>query len=209
MKVRYNSWVLLGALLLCNLAHAGLVARDANGDLTVDSYYDTDFNVTFLLAPNPAATTFSEAQLWVDNLIVGAFSDWRLPTADAGCNLGSGGGNCINGELGHLYYTELGNSYLQYSDLGPFDGYYFGAPTTIIWTGTQSSASRHWVFGFSDGHQGSYPDVLNATAVAVRDGDVLPLQVPEPMSVHLVVAALSILALFSSRRERSSSKLAP
>lgn len=76
--------------------------------------YDTDLNVTWLQDANYARTsgydadglmTRNETNIWVNNLIYGGYDDWRLPTADPSCE----GSNCTGSEMGHLYYTELGN----------------------------------------------------------------------------------------------------
>ncbi len=43
---------------------------------------------------------------WAESLVIGTATDWRLPSA--GDTPASGYYNTLN-ELGHLYYTELGN----------------------------------------------------------------------------------------------------
>jgi len=98
-------------------AHAALVDM---GDGTI---YDTDRQLSWLQDANYALTsgypsvnglmTWSEAMTWADNLFFAGFNNWRLPftpQTDLSCTDGvATGGNCTGGEMGHLYYTELGN----------------------------------------------------------------------------------------------------
>jgi len=132
--------------------------------------YDTDLNITWLRDANASATAgntndpdsqgyggfmnWGAANTWANTLTVGAFSGWRLPTTlqpdatcdvqyDAGAPFGiqSYGYSCTGSEMGHLWYTELGNTAGvlmsntgDFQNLQPFD-YWFGteyAPRTDI-----------------------------------------------------------------------------
>lgn len=117
-----------------------LKARDINGkavalgDASTAFFYDTALNITWLADMNHAKTSghnadglmnWSSSVAWADNLSVGGFTDWRLPTmvdtGTAGCNLSyDGGTDCgfnvqtkdgstVYSEMAHLYYTTLGN----------------------------------------------------------------------------------------------------
>jgi Protein of unknown function (DUF1566)/PEP-CTERM motif len=104
-----------------------------------EAYYDTALNITWLTDANYAKTTnyaavdtfgrmtWADATTWADNLVVGAYSDWRLPTmvdtGTSGCNYSSAGGtDCgmnvqtkdavtgtVYSEMAHLFYVTLGN----------------------------------------------------------------------------------------------------
>ena len=58
---------------------------------------------------------WDDANTWAAGLVLGGFTDWRLPTIrqpDLSCGNQSGGGstgyNCIGSEMGHLFYIDLG-----------------------------------------------------------------------------------------------------
>jgi hypothetical protein len=114
-----------------------LQGRDLDGNAsTFEAYDDTALNITWLADANHAKTsgydadgrmTWDEAKTWVDKLVVGAYSDWRLPTmvdtGISGCSLSTPvGTDCgfnvqtkdaitgtVYSEMAHLYYVTLGN----------------------------------------------------------------------------------------------------
>ena len=89
--------------------------------------YDPDYDITWLRDANVAHTlgsygdglmTKAEAVAFVEDINTSIHpagkSDWRLPITfgapDSGCSEQFNEGyNCTESELGHLYYTELGN----------------------------------------------------------------------------------------------------
>ena len=86
---------------LASTAEASLIAR-----LGGQAVYDTDRNITWLANANAnGEMTWQAAKDWAAGLNVGGYTGWRLPTADPACGPNY---NCVNSELGHLYYTELG-----------------------------------------------------------------------------------------------------
>ncbi|MBE9033606.1 hypothetical protein [aff. Roholtiella sp. LEGE 12411] len=118
--------LLMVAMGFASPASAELYSR-ANGTMV----YDSDLYITWLADANYAATLyeqscgklghnggfmdFPEAMQFVDELVYGGFSDWRLPNAvqpDLSCKrqtvVGSHGFNCTNSEMGHLFYVDLG-----------------------------------------------------------------------------------------------------
>lgn len=112
--------------------------------------YDTTLNVTWLRdAKVNGKMTWSAANTWADGLVVGAWSDWRLPTmidtGAPGCDIGyAGGTDCgwnvltksgdptkyesgqtIYSEMAHLFYVTLGNKgyYAPGTGIGPQPGW--------------------------------------------------------------------------------------
>ena len=85
---------------------------------------------------------------WADNLVFADFDNWRLPLSDISGDCGDPLTNtydCTGSEMGHMYYTELGNVAAyggpnEPLNVGPFTnlipyGYWSG-------TGTQAGSSR-------------------------------------------------------------------
>jgi hypothetical protein len=113
------------ALCLLGVGNASATLIDRGGGLI----YDTDLNITWLQDANYAKTSASEyayfgdgrmtwsgAVAWADNLVYGGYSDWRLPAVlpqnfRAGYNgtTGQGYNITVGSEMGHLFYSELGN----------------------------------------------------------------------------------------------------
>lgn len=167
---------------ISNISHGALA--DRGGGLI----YDQDLNVTWL------QTASNVPRLWTEtyNGAAGAkpyaenfthydpvrnitLSDWRLPVTTV-----SPSGAV--GELGHLFYTELGNHLGgPLTNRGPFAnlvGYWY-------WTGTevpgtwQTGMMEYYIFNFQDGtwsQDCGMPDMGNGGnyVLLVRDGDVGP-----------------------------------
>ena len=104
-------------LLYATTANANLVS--ALGGQVVN---DTDLNITWLANANLANTQnfgiissypngsmeWGAAVLWIAAMNTAnylGYNDWRLPTSDI-CS----GYSCTNSEMGHLFYTELGQT---------------------------------------------------------------------------------------------------
>ncbi|MEW6600970.1 MAG: hypothetical protein AB1499_08360, partial [Nitrospirota bacterium] len=93
-------------------SHAALQNRgtDINGNRLI---YDSDFNITWYDYTHSTADWNSQMG-WASALTVNfggiIYDDWRLPTALNQTGTGPCNGyNCTGSEMGHLYYTELGN----------------------------------------------------------------------------------------------------
>jgi hypothetical protein len=137
--------------------------------------YDSDKNITWYDFTTPTRTTWQAQMTWASNLTVTfggtTFDDWRLPIEYPDAYTGLW---CVQSEIGHLYYTELGNS-VGGTKTGPFknlkSGYY--------WTGTEftvtSDRSNAWCFFMLDGMNGYTAKYDPRYAMAVRDGDVGPV----------------------------------
>ncbi|MEI6153074.1 MAG: DUF1566 domain-containing protein [Deltaproteobacteria bacterium] len=162
------------------MAHAALV--DRGGGLI----YDTDLNVTWLQDTNYAKTsgfrtngkmTWNTAMSWAaalsyyDSIRNITWTDWRLPAAPGNIELKH------EGEMSHLYYTELGNTEGgPLSNMGPFAAT-LSAGFPSYWSGnaniTNSSEGVYFYFGAGIyGSMWTIGDETGLYAMAVRDGDV-------------------------------------
>lgn len=240
-------------VLLAAPAQANLVGRDINGYAVDGSssaavfLYDTDLNVTWLRNANAGAgsiydngasandgrMSWANAVSWVNDLTVGTFGGWRLPTGTGTdkCKTPSYSGtvcgynvDTATGELAHLYYDELGNlsrydtsgnkragsSGVDWGliNVGDFlnmkaDLYWYGVVYQNPWS------AGAWEIDFGQGSDGltGVADVLNTFSVmAVRPGDVLVTQVlaAQVPEPESVLLTLSALgALVLVRRRRA------
>ena len=151
-------------------------------DMNDGTIYDTDTQLSWLKDANHAATSgystgpfagrmiWSQAVAWAASLNnaggVAGLTGWRLPNADPACGMNY---NCTTSEMGHLYYTELGN--VQggpVANTDPFTNW----QTDLYWTGTvyEPEPNFYWYFDLYNGFQ--YPIYFGsgAYAWAVRPG---------------------------------------
>lgn len=222
-----NTWAAAAAILsLCGSAQAALHARDGG------MVYDDVNDITWLADMNYAKTSghdsvglmdWSSAKAWAENLNYGGYSDWRLPTLNAGdtsCSNSfiAGGGfgrqyygtGCTGGELSHLFVADLGNkpwesvldqagdTDVQKANLALFSN----TQSYVYWSGTEYApyAGHAWYFCAYLGSQqcnGSYSALY---AVAVRPGDVAA--VPEPQTYALLLAGLGVVGVALRKRPR-------
>ena len=177
--------------------------------------YDTDFDITWY--DYTRTGKWQDQMNWASALsvsggnLVGVYDDWRLPTTvdgpyvrgyDGTTTVGS---NITSSEMGHLYYTELGNKgYL--STTGAYQADY-GLRNTgdfqhlqlgLYWSGTEYSdgPGHAWVFGTYVGNQDFNGEGSSLDAIAVRPGDVAAMPVvPEPISTTLFLVGAATLGL--------------
>jgi hypothetical protein len=218
-----------------------LQGRDLDGNAaTFEAYYDTALNITWLADANYAKTsnysaadrsgrlTWDEAKTWADTLVVGAYSDWRLPTmvdtGSSGCNYSlSGGTDCgynvqtkdastgtVYSEMARLYYVTLGNKAYFAPRTGAANqagwglrnsGPFSNVQSYFYWFGVESVRGADFAQYFYTGNGlQSYDFKVNEySAWAVRPGDVAA--VPEPQTYALVLAGLAAAVVARKRRQ--------
>ena len=201
-------------------SHATLFYRgtDTLGNKLI---YDDDLNVTWYDYTN-AVTTWQNQVNWASGLSVdfggNTYDDWRLPTTVDGAyvsgtnGMTTAGYNITTSEMGHLFYTGLGNKGFYdtsgaapqlgwgLSNTGDFDNLL----ASYYWSGTEYSADADyaWYFNFYSGHQDLTNKTTNLSALAVRPGDVSVVVTPEPSTYLLLGTGIAGLALW--RRKRNS-----
>ena len=210
-----------------------LQARDLNGDSVTDAFYDSALNITWLRNANVNGTmNWHDANAWAASLVVGAYSDWRLPTmldtgasgcdfvveggSDCGYNVQTQSGGTVFSEMAHLYQVTLGNKALYapgtnvqqpgwgLSNSGDFQD----MQSDSYWTGLDyaPNAGYAWQFSTTHGYQGYFLKSGSGefSALAVRAGDVAASQVPEPGTLCLAALALAGMGIASKQRTANS-----
>jgi hypothetical protein len=173
-----------------------LQARDVGNTGTTNAFYDTHLNITWLRNANQnGLMNWADANNWAQNLSVGGTTGWRLPISGP-CNVQE----CVSTEMGHLWYTELGNTYGNMIVTGGFEnlqsaGYQsgtlfepdgIGAYDFYMDWGASGAANRNSLF----------------YAMAVHSGDVgtVVANVPELETYAMLLAGLGLIGVVSRRR---------
>lgn len=178
-------------------AHAALIdsGYDTNGYHLI---YDTDLNITWC-DYKFANTTWDSAMSFAQTVVIGGVTGWRLPVAGAETTTTYGD---TTSEMGHLYYTELGNS-TSYANLGLTNLGLFSSNTltaaTYYWMGTESTSGRAYEFGIGNGWTGSASKGTNYPFLLVYDGLVGSAAVPIPAASFLFAPGLA--GLIAIRRK--------
>ena len=195
---------LLWVFTMATPAHAALVD---NGDGTIT---DTGFDLMWLKNANKPDTsmTWDEAVSWVDTFEWAGYSDWRLPIATNRDGTGPFTGyDQIGSEMGHLYYTELGN------DAGvPFNTY---EPFENMQTAHEAPGYARYWYGDDDGSLGAWMLTISSGSQGMNSKEgvqvfVLPVRsvVPEPSSMILAAIGLgSLMGLRKRKRRQGASRV--
>ncbi len=205
MRTRFLTTIFL-FFGIFSIASADLLDR-GNGLI-----YDTNLNITFY-DHTYTASNWSDANNWAESLVYAGYDDWRLPNGPSNPNYqyynscsfkpysgadpshNDRGWYKASGELGHLFYEELGgvgiwhqtppapndicNESVQNSPYGLVNGSgpFQNLNASVYWTRT-AWGSHYWNFGMSSGGQGTCVQNVPSWAIAVRDGDVLVINEP-------------------------------
>jgi hypothetical protein len=176
------------ALMLGFLPVANATLIDRGGGLI----YDDDRNITWLQNAGLGghkewsnAMTWAEDLSYYDSVRNVTYDDWRLPTSlNQDGSDPDWGWDCTGSEMGHLYYTELGNlAGGPLNNTGPF----FNLLPEQYWSGTEEPEeppldAYAWYFVFDYGQQSNHIKDHDYCAWAVRSGDV----VPEPATICML-----------------------
>ena len=189
------------AVCTCGSAQANLI--DNGGGLI----YDTVLNITWYDNPNYVTHVYGDYVTWVESLNVGGVTGWRFPTTP-----GTKIGVTDEGEMGHLFYIELGNPVVldgvgnpvgRFDNKGPFvnlNALYLG-----FYTSMTKDGANYYYFDFGSGSQ-SLAYIGNwyywIHGLAVHDGNIGSSVVPLPPSTLLLGSGL--LGLAGWRRFRKN-----
>jgi len=140
-------------------------------DMHDGTIYDTDTQLSWLKdAGAGGEKNWEDANAWVASLNSGngfaGLDGWRLPNTDPSCGTYF---NCINSEMGHLYYLSLGNrDNSALTNTGPFTN----LRPSVYWSGTEyaPNPSNVWFFDFNSGNQDANNKGNHNYALAVRPG---------------------------------------
>ena len=221
-----------GILLTTGSANAALVSV-----LGGQAINDTDRNIVWAADANLAATntfgvsginsngsmTWDTATSWIAAMNAAnylGYNDWRLPTTtpvagDSNFNYNfsydgttDGGYNNTASEMGHLFYSELGNkglydtagnpqAYYGLTNTGPFTHF----QSNGYWSGTEYAPypGLAWVFSTGHGLQGDTIKNVDLFALAVRPGQIAA--VPEPETFAMLMAGLGLMGFVARRKQ--------
>ena len=228
----------VAALALVAPAHAVLQGRTIDGAFVTasDSYflYDTVLNVTWLRDTSYMATSgvmavaqnegyvggasMSTTQNALQSLLLGGVSGWRLPTATAeNYSEPDYHSPSVAGEIGYLFYQELGNTIGSPTKLGAFqnwnvkNGFWSSSVSLYEPPGYPGARVENYlIFGHDElGNMTTFPTrdgfYRPYNAMIVHDGDIFSsvvAEVPEPESYAMLMTGLGMLGVVSRRKKK-------
>ena len=217
-RILFCMLAMLVVFALVTPVHAFLINKgtDTQGNRLI---YDNDLDITWYDF-SKAANSWQNQVNWASGLSVTfgstTFDDWRLPLTVDGLNVfgydgtTTAGYNITNSEMGHLFYTELGNlGDYAIDGTNPQPGWgltntgdFQNLSASWYWSGTEyaTNTDNAWVFGFIQGIQGEGNKGSGLYALAVRSGDVAA--VPEPATVALLGIGLAGMAAYGAKRRQ-------
>jgi hypothetical protein len=183
------------ALALVGLSVLTLSANAALYDRGNGLIYDDVMDITWLQDANYAQTsgydvdgkmTWANANTWAAGLSYGGYDDWRLASAG---DTPTGGYNVTTGELGHMFYNNLGNTAstsilgnVSFTDATPGGGTesFLNVQSYAYWLGEEYApyTNNAWAFITVYGDQTNYLKSDSFYSWAVRAGDVSSVPVP-------------------------------
>jgi hypothetical protein len=182
------------------LADADLIFSNSFG-LFYNRNLGSDANGVPSTIYNGGDATWGGAQKWIAAMNAAhylGYSDWALPTTTQGCR----GYGCIDSQLGHLFYEELGGVAGQ--SIATTHNANYGLFKNLLplpyWTGTEYTADAGiaWLFNPNYGTQALNFKDYNYFVMAVRPGDVFA--VPEVDTRALLLAGLGLSGWLARRR---------
>ena len=156
-------------------ANGGVIHDTANAYDGYDGTYNlssADFNTT------TGTMTWFGAQAWANNLSLGGYTDWSLPTTVPALY----GYNQKGSQMGDLFYNQLGGVAGNSIATTHNDNYnlFTNVQSYVYWSGSEYASGSHdaWVFNTDVGVQYNNVKGNQLYTWAVRPGDVAAVPVP-------------------------------
>jgi hypothetical protein len=148
--------------------------------------YDPNADLTWYQPPySSAGFVWNDALTWAANLNIGGVTGWQLPPVAplTPADIDAGTSYSDSGQLGHLWYDELGNQAGAMNNSGPFDPTLFNpvpyGEASAVWTSAGPYYAHLSAYSvYFDLHAGEYGmSVVGfglADEIAVVSGDIGP-----------------------------------
>jgi len=202
-------------------AQSTLHARDIDGDGSIDAFYDSQQDLTWLADANYAATSGywadnidysgypleagrmaqNQSVAWAGQLDVHGITDWRLPLLlDAPIvnpGIGAPPGTPCTDISGWLCMVGPNEMTVLFDQLAGGTVPFLNVQDAEYWTGSNFGSNNGWAAYAAGGSRASgRTDELSVPvyAWAVRDGDVT-LAVPEPSTYALMLLGLAVVSI--------------